>query len=132
MLTKNQLNRILSNVQTLPEVLDDWQKLQGFNDSEAARQCGLTPQHYWKVKRGERTDIRIETLEKLANGTGLTIEFLAVASVTSRKKKMDENDDEPEGSDDTGSLENEASPPRTKAAWSKAGTKPQRLSAATS
>lgn len=89
MLTKSQLDRIMKSVDTLGELLTAWQEAMGFNDSEAARHCGLTPQHYWKIRRNERTDLRPDTYRKLATGTGLPYERVVVAAALARIRKTE-------------------------------------------
>lgn len=93
MLTKTRLARILADMDdtdTIGDLLTAWQNAMGFNDSEAARHCGLTPQHYWKIRRNERTDLRPDTFNKLAAGTGLPYERIVVACAHARNRKANE------------------------------------------
>ena len=90
MLTKTQMARILNSVETIGELLTAWQNAMGFNDSEAARHCDLQPQHYWKIRRNERTDLRPDTYRKLASGTGLPYERIVVACALARHRKAEE------------------------------------------
>ena len=86
MLTPRQAERILADVKTLPEELEEWRKALHITPSEAARRCKMSPQHWFQLARGERGQgIRIGTLRKLADGTGLPLERLLRAAELMRE-----------------------------------------------
>ena len=65
----------------LYEMLRDWRESLHLTPAEAARRCNMSAQHYWQLENGERgPGIRTATLLKLAEGTGIPMERLAVAS----------------------------------------------------
>lgn len=80
MLTQSRMARILADMKPLNELLRDWREVLKITPAEAARRCGMSPQHYWQLENAERgAGIRPVTLQKLAAGTGIPMERLAAA-----------------------------------------------------
>ena len=65
-------------------MLSDWQASWHLSSSEAARRCGVSPQHWHQLITGETDNPRAGTLLKLAHGTGFSMESLAEASEVQR------------------------------------------------
>lgn len=80
MLTPVRSARILGDMKSLSEMLKEWREVLTLTPAEAARRCSMSPQHYWQLENGDRVNVRVSTLVKLAEGTGIPVERLAVAS----------------------------------------------------
>jgi len=117
MLTTRQRKRILASMRTLGELLRTWQAASGYSDSDAARHCDLSPQHWYRLIRDERSVLRDATLSKLALGTGFGLEVIIDAANRTRTKRIESRIQDPEGSDDTHPLEQGMTPAETKGAW---------------
>lgn len=74
------MGRILANMKPLSDLLREWRELAHLSPSEAARQCGISPQLWYTLETGATMTPRASTLHKLAHGTGLPVERLAAAS----------------------------------------------------
>ena len=79
-LTPARAGRILADMKPLYMILKEWQDYVRLTPSEAARQCGVSPQQWFELTSGATRDPRASTLRKLASGTGMPIEFLVEAS----------------------------------------------------
>ena len=73
----------------------DARKSAGLTQEAAANQLGLSPEHYGKVERGERT-VNLERLVQISHLYGMTVCVLlegfdteAAAAVTQRPAEMD-------------------------------------------
>jgi transcriptional regulator with XRE-family HTH domain len=64
----------------LGELLRDWRELLKLNQSEAARRCGMSSQHWGLIERGERVNLSFKTYRKLAEATGIPLERLMRAA----------------------------------------------------
>lgn len=89
MLTKTEARRMLKSMETLGNILIAWRTLAGLNQSDAARRCNLSPQYWWLLENDKRPNPGIDTLEKLADGTGIDIDRLVIAAAYSRKAAME-------------------------------------------
>ncbi len=87
MLRKSDTERIVGAVETLGEILIDWRLKAGLNQSDAARRCGVTPQHWWLLENDQRPNVSGETIDKLAQGTGYAPERLLIAAHRIRQKR---------------------------------------------
>ena len=87
MLRKADTQRILGSVETLGEILLDWRLKAGLNQSDAARRCGVTPQHWWLLENDQRPNVSGDTIDKLARGTGYAAERLLIAAHRIRHKQ---------------------------------------------
>lgn len=78
--------RIFADMRPLSEELRNWREhVARVTLAEAARRCGMSPQHYWQLENGERgVGIRTSTLLKLVSGTGMPMERLAQAAELQR------------------------------------------------
>lgn len=86
MLTKKQAARILANMKPLSQELHDWRLAIHISLAEAGRRCDMSAQHYWQLENGQRGQgIRTATLLKLAAGTGIPLERLALAAELQRE-----------------------------------------------
>ena len=76
-------------METLGDILAAWQIGMAFNDSEAARYLDLGVEHYWRIKRNQRTNLRPETLTKISTLTGFPEERLVVAAALGRHRNRE-------------------------------------------
>jgi transcriptional regulator with XRE-family HTH domain len=79
-LTARRVNRILSDMKPLSELLAEWREMLKLTPADAARRCEMTRQQWWELESGRTSDPRSSTLQKLAEGTGIPIERLVAAS----------------------------------------------------
>ena len=86
MLRKSEQARIMASMDDLGQVLEQWRENAGLSKTDAAKRCGITPQHWWLLAHNERPNLSGETIEKLANGTGYAPEVLLQASQRTRAK----------------------------------------------
>jgi transcriptional regulator with XRE-family HTH domain len=54
------------------ERVKQWREERGLSQEQYAEQAGLDPKHYQHVEALRKVDFRISTLEKLAQGCGVT------------------------------------------------------------
>jgi transcriptional regulator with XRE-family HTH domain len=79
-LTDARMARILAAMKPLSDLLKEWREASKLTPSEAARRCNLSPQMWWELESGSTATPRKVTMRKLVDGTGIPLEFLAVAS----------------------------------------------------
>ena len=87
MLRKKDRERMITSVDDLGELLENWRiNVARVSKTEAARRCGITPQHWWLLANNQRPNLSGETIDKLSSGTGIAVEILLTASHRTRSK----------------------------------------------
>ena len=76
-LTRRPGRRILPSMGKLGTFVRQHRERLGLGVIQAAELWGMTPGSLSMIERGERSKIQIETLFKLAEGTGVAVEELA-------------------------------------------------------
>lgn len=78
---------MLESTMTLGELLEDWRINKArLSKTEAGARCGLTPQHWWLLANDQRPNVSGETIDKLADGTGYSLESLLSAAHRTRQR----------------------------------------------
>jgi transcriptional regulator with XRE-family HTH domain len=62
-----------SSIKPLLERLWKLRRLKGWTQEEAAEACGIGYKYFQHIEGGRRPNLRLETLEKLAQGYGLQL-----------------------------------------------------------
>lgn len=88
MLTDKRMARILSGMKPLSELLREWRETLHLSQSEAARRCGVSSQHWGLLERGERVWLRPNTFRKLAERTGIPLERLMRAAELAEQDRL--------------------------------------------
>lgn len=78
-LTNTRLARILADMKPLKDMLREWRTELKLTPADAARRCKISPQLYWYMEHVDGYNPRVTTLQKVAEGTGIPFERLAVA-----------------------------------------------------
>lgn len=128
-LTAVRMNRILAGMKPLYQMLKEWREAVGLTPAEAGRRCNLSTEHYWALENHPGRVPRIETLYKLAQGTGIAVERLATAAYM--KPEGPAAPPDPAASDDP-PFQIEAVPADSKSTWSRAGPSRKSRTATTS
>jgi hypothetical protein len=80
MLTPCDTARMLNNMKPLDALLREWQESNRLRDVDAARLCGLKPQHWDLLVHGKRAGLRPKTFFQLSAGTGIPLHILMAAA----------------------------------------------------
>lgn len=73
---------------TLDEMLLSWRTANGFSQEEAAEACGITRAGWGMIEQGRRFNLRDETFESIALGTGLSVERLRHGALQSKLRDV--------------------------------------------
>lgn len=81
---------------TLGQILKAWRRINGYSQVEAATLCGLGKAHYHNIEEDVRTDLRMETFDRISQATGISVEKLMMAAALSRKARLERRQQRPE------------------------------------
>jgi transcriptional regulator with XRE-family HTH domain len=68
---------------TLAELLKEWRIATRITSSQAARRCGISRQLWFQLESGETKRPLLSTLQKVSQGTAISVGVLEVASYIS-------------------------------------------------
>lgn len=89
-MTNKDATRILTQMETLGQILRTWRLMVGITETEAAVRCQMSGAQWSRLENDKRTDLRSETFLKLAEGTSIAPERLHLAAGISRMRKFQE------------------------------------------